>query len=436
MRTSLLHGRTGLAAVCTVVACAAAVSAGATAQAATAQASTSLKTTVMQQQLPSVQALVASDPARYAGFWVDQTGRIAHVEATDSTVVPTTVASSLPAMAGIKAMSTTPATTAAFKIEIDPVKYSGTKLAAIQAEVPSNAAFKAALVKAGANWSEVGLNPVRNQVEIDVTKITPALTAAAKAQFGAAAYLAVEAVPAEAIAQVPAKQVSAFLARTARPQHAHVVSPQNRGTTGGSDYAPWYGGDLTAYEYNSKYYFCTLGYEFEDYSMSTAGHCGSTSQGFFQWTDGAYQGQTFSTQFGNNRIDLKKLDNSTYSPYVWNSATNSIPVNGYEAAYVFQTVCVDGAITGQKCGEVTKVNVTINDTTNQGTATTNFQDQINGSSTLCQGGDSGGPAYDQTYAGGGEARAVGTITAEDPNVCFINDMNQITYIFHDGPKAA
>lgn len=376
-----------------------------------------------QQQLSQLQALVDSDPGAYAGLWVDSKTGIAHLDSSDG---------SLTANAAARALPTADGASAAWRLEIDPAKYSGAQLGAVESAVTGTGAFKHALAASGAQWSTVGVDPTRDQVEIGVTKITKGLQAAVEAQFGEKAYLTVQRTATSTVAQVPNSQLAKFLSHAARPSHV-AINPQDRGTSSNSDVAPWYGGDLTAYVQGGTTYICTLGYEFADYTMSTAGHCGSTSQAFYQLTNGASQGSTISTQWGNGRIDLKKIDGSTYSPYIWTSSTASVGVSGYTNATVGMDVCTDGAVTGQSCGLVTDVNITVNDTSPDGTAGTTFQDEITSGSVLCSGGDSGGPAYKE-----GTATAVGTISSESDGgkTCFINDMKQITHVFGDGPKTA
>jgi hypothetical protein len=116
-----------------------------------------------------------------------------------------------------------------------------------------------------------------------------------------------------------------------------------RPATGTADTSPWSGGDIAYFDGGED--FCTTGYYWGGDTMSTAGHCGSNK--YYARIDSESgkwcEGTTYTTQFGDNRIDMQLPKGSDYKPYVWAGPNdqNDVPVSGSGGVAEVGKYCTD-----------------------------------------------------------------------------------------------
>jgi hypothetical protein len=233
-------------------------------------------------------------------------------------------------------------------------------------------------------------------VHVGLTKITPAITDAARQTFGSAVQL-----------------------QPAKPMHA--VADRHM------DLPPYFGGD-TVLNGNpvTGGTECTAGFAATDDStgdqgMLTAGHCFPVGnlvyQGYYDPSSGYYypgtaMGLVSWQVYGGGQTDAEFIDAahfSSVSPSVYTSLTAASPVVGLQPNYANESFCADGGLTMENCtgklqSTLTCVNASGVNTCDQdcGQSTNNSQ--------LAQPGDSGGPVYE--YGNGG-LLAMGLISSVD-----------------------
>lgn len=127
--------------------------------------------------------------------------------------------------------------------------------------------------------------------------------------------------------------------------------------------------------------------------MFMAGHCGPTQT---VWTQG---GTSFSTQWGDNKIDGALLGGKSYSPLIWGPNNTLINTTGTVPDALYGQVsgvgmCASGATTGWTCGNnnlvsTQKYTECVNYT--GGTRVCNLRWAYYSGAVVVRGGDSGGP---------------------------------------------
>jgi hypothetical protein len=283
----------------------------------------------------------------------------------------------------------TAASRAGLHVSIDRRTYSLAQLTTIQDAIPGTEPF----ASLGAGLVLWGVDPESNTVRVGVTKVTPELSAKVRATFGGAVSL---------VEQAPFRATYGRLTDT-----------------------PWfYGGDRIT----SGLGACTSAFTITNlygtqYAL-TAGHCfgvGATVK---------TNGQTFGTvkfrRFGNGNYDNELIGGGDgYAGRIWVGPVNtstSYPVHQAANSCTGCKVYFDGSVTGQAlatlvgapgCGNI------------EGQVLCGLQ-RADGSGTVCQEGDSGGPVF--AWDGNGGVTAVGIITAvstDSTSVCVYTQLPPI-----------
>ncbi|GLW65310.1 hypothetical protein Arub01_35540 [Actinomadura rubrobrunea] len=132
---------------------------------------------------------------------------------------------------------------------------------------------------------------------------------------------------------------------------------------------------------------CTLGANVTDggaYYFITSGHCGSAVSTWYT-LDGALVGSTVANSFPGNDYSVVRYTGSV--PHEGTVGDQDITSAGN--AYVGESVCMRGAVSGVRCGTVLALNATVNypEGTVSGLIRTNI---------CSEPGDSGAPLYDGT----------------------------------------
>jgi hypothetical protein len=348
----------------------------------------------------------------YAGLWIDDKTGTVYVSATSASVTPA-------AVAALEPTATRGAATMPLKVVHG--KYSFAQLTAIAGRVASDAALRAAAAASHAVLSEWYPDPITDKVVIGFTTVTPAERAAVRARYSATAR--VIAAPTGTLA-IGTGQRRGLL----RPAYSRS-----------SDSSPWYGGDEIDFTRNGKSYSCTSGFRFGASTMSTAGHCGANPTSFTN--SGAFYGKTYTTQYGDNRIDMQLLNGSSYDSIIW-AGTDGItpePVSGSGGVAQGGRYCTDGITSLENCSAVVNaidVCVTLSNNETGGSAYECDQDQAASNNGTCifQGGDSGGPVF--TWNSVNDPFAVGTVTGESNSGCtsgWWSDMYMEKQIFGSSP---
>src|SRR5579859_2649909 len=268
-RVQLLRASAGVAAA--ALAIAVAQRGGPPAQAAVAPG------VVAASQVQNLINTVRGDSGTYAGLWLDLARNTVYVSAAKAGVSAATVEALTPrAVSGGATM----------KLVVVHARYSFARLEAIAGRVLHDKGLRSAAGASRATLSQWWPDPKTDKVVIAFTKVTAAERAAVRAEYGTTAR--VVAAPVAYAAVGKAAEV-----RKSSPRRVH---PNSRT----ADYYPWYGGD----EINgSNGLTCTSGFDWSGNSMTTAGHCGSTS-----WDNNrVYVGTTFTQQWGNGRIDMQRM---------------------------------------------------------------------------------------------------------------------------------
>jgi hypothetical protein len=362
-------------------------------------------------QLQTLIDTVRAAPGTYTGLWIDSTTNTIYVATPVSNITPASIAA-------LVAAPTTNAQT--MKIQIVKATHTADQLDAIATRVTTDTGLQSAAKKSGAILSTWYPDPITDQVVIGFTKVTNAELTAVHTEYGDTARVITQPIAQSAIAKIPT---------TPKP---HLPRPQTRS----ADSAPWYGGDDITFTYNGSGFSCTSGYEFGSSSMSTAGHCGGDPTTFYN--NGVYTGETYSMQWGANRIDMQLMHGSTYLPYIWagSGGNTAEPVSGSGGVADGGTYCTGGYVTGQNCSAVVEaVDVCIveyDDVMNDDVTVCDLDEAHSSNGTdIVQSGDSGGPVY--TSNSTGAPYAVGTISAANGTTGWWSDMYEEKAIFGQSP---
>jgi hypothetical protein len=263
-------------------------------------------------------------------------------------------------------------------------------------------------------------DPLTDKIVIGFTKVTAGERASVSAQFGSTARVIAAPVGYSAVGKPTSATTSP---RTIRPNSRTA------------DTYPWYGGDdITGPDGR-----CTSGFDWSGDSMTTAGHCGS---GLYT-NNGAEVGRTFTIQWGDSRIDMQRMNGSTYIPYIWAGSGGNTPepVSGSGGVALGGMYCTGGAVTLQNCtAKVDAIDVcaTIISPGNAWTYVCYLDHAIStNDSAIVQGGDSGGPVYTSNSAAA--PYGVGTICASTggngtTRGGYWSDMYEAKVIFGGAPE--
>lgn len=280
-------------------------------------------------------------------------------------------------------------------------------------------------------------DPVTDRVLIGVTRITPALTQAARAAFGPLARL------------IHGQRAWLETRLTRLSPHALRMRPLVSASSDPSrllDSSPYNGGDriVRTFTYGGNSYVgqCTVAFGWSTGTMSTAGHCSYPSGGVgTTWLQGYYDsanstiyytgtmGQVTKNIFGASEGDAALIGKGSYDAYVYTSNTGFKPVGAYSGVTKgLSGLCADGSFTGENCtGVVAAVNISVSvqvPLTGQ-TFVVEHLDEVTSSSKLVQAGDSGGPCY--THVGSDlEARGIISAGNDTGTVMYMSDMTWLT----------
>lgn len=208
-----------------------------------------------------------------------------------------------------------------------------------------------------------------------------------------------------------------------------------------NDSPPFRAGDaITGGNYGGA---CTLGFAVKGNNsgnpfLLTAGHCGSGA--WYTYPSGSYKVGSVSTNYLN---DAYEDDFSTIAPSygtpntgVWGSGSNVYDIVGPWTPVVGQAIATDGSVTGEvRNNTVTHINYTEYDIYNSLNNTYYNASYLtivtaSGSNTTnCQGGDSGGPAFQHQSSDFYDVQAVGTIVAyylTTPETCAMEQIGAET----------
>jgi len=400
---------------------AAAVLAGVTVQAAVpaAQAATTLSV-VAVSQVQNLINTVRGQTGTYTGVWINTATNTVYVSAPSASVTASAVAAGVAARAEVgraKIPANAPVATKAstMKIVVVHATYSFAQLQAIQGRVTRDAGLRKTATASHATLSEWYPDPETDKVVIGFTKVTPAETAAVKAEYGSTARV------------ITAPVFTSYVLKLSR----NAVHPDYSRTDDGE---PWYGGDRLYFDDGDG---CTSGYEWSNGTMTTAGHCGGDPTSFYNnsgETSSFYEGKTYTVQYGNNRIDMQEISGSLYGPYVWAGSNGSTaePVSGSGGVANGGLYCTDGSYTGVNCtAQVEAIDGcfdvgNVNECDLDEAYSTNF-------GSLATYGDSGGPVF--THASPDAPYAVGTIVggASNGQIALWSDMYMEKEIFGGAP---
>jgi hypothetical protein len=381
----------------------------ATALAASTPAQATIAPSVVAvSQVQNLINTVRGQAGSYAGLWIDNASDTVYVSASKAGVTPGTVEALTPraAVGG-----------ATMKLVLVHATYSFAQLEAIDGRVIHDKGLQRAAKASHATLSEWYPDPETDKVVIGFTKVTPAERAEVRAEYGTTARVITAQLAESAVGKGP-------LTATRSPRTVHADVSRT------ADSAPWYGGD----EIGGGGFLCTSGFDWANDSMTTAGHCGSTA-----WTNnGVYVGTTFTLQWGGGRIDMQRMDGSSYLPYIWAGAngTTPEPVSGSGGVAQGAMYCVNGYRTGQNCNAVVDaIDVCrgLNDNGTEVNVCDLDEAESYNDSVLVQPGDSGGPVY--TSNSKNDPYAVGTISGRLDNglVVVWSDMYMEKVIFGSGP---
>jgi len=205
------------------------------------------------------------------------------------------------------------------------------------------------------------------------------------------------------------------------------------GRTG--DIAPWYSGDQIV-STGTPYEYCTLGFGVHNtftgqHFSLTAGHCGSrtwynTSHSTPKRNTSTLVGSTYSGSLAGpgSGLDVQLIkDNSSY--LMWKGAlgaTTPIDINGYSNPFAGASVCLEGSVSGERCGTVEATTATSNVTTHghPGIVYDLFTTNVAPIS-----GDSGGPVLFSTIYG---SLAGGDIESYSGTTGFSEEIDAVLYV--------
>jgi hypothetical protein len=407
----------GLGAAAAVAVVAGAVVQGAVVPAAQASVAPGV---VAVSQLQNLINTVRGETSTFTGIWISGKTSTVYVSAPSSSVTAAKVAALEP--------QATTARAATMKLVVVHAKYNFAQLEKIDGRVMGSRSLFAAAKASHETLSQWYPDPETDKIVIGFTKVTPAETAAVRAEFGSTARVISAPVAIEAIGYRPA---GSPLPNAMRP------------TDSSGDTPPWTGGDRVYFDQGTS--FCTTGYYWSGDTMSTAGHCGS-QPGFYargnsesgRW----YEGTTYTIQYGNNRIDMQLIKGSNYTPYVWAGPSGQVkePVSGSGGVAQGGGYCTDGSATELKCtAVVNKIDVCENEK-DQGTGVTVYACDLDGAyssdnTPIVHPGDSGGPVFtaNSIFA----PYATGTIVSignDTDTYVYWSDMYMEKVIFGGGPN--
>lgn len=290
------------------------------------------------------------------------------------------------------------------------------ELLQIRDSVPLRQPFASA---AGSSLSVWYPDPATGTVIVGVTRVTPAIVAAARSTWGSTVRVVQRDRPqvATRVSRVTRTlQVASSgksLGKTAAPAPATAPAPSRL-----LDAPPYYGGTrIGVPDYPSAGYIteCTAAFSNATKAMLSAGHCFRANtvvqQGYLDGTTWNYTGNMGKVdwvQWGTDRPDAEQINPALVGQQgvatpIYNTLTTSVQVNGNAYRYsIGAPFCTDGSFTGEKCkGVVDSANICANE--NDNGTTVRVCNLISGHSTdgsrLVQHGDSGGPVYAKVTGG-------------------------------------
>lgn len=307
-----------------------------------------------QVRVDELVSLVAADPTTFGGVSLDEASGTVTVRYANG---PAAARSRL---RGVTSLGTA-RSAGRWRVDLVAVSHSHAELDAVRQKVTADAEWRRL---AGPAMSEWYVDITRNVVAVGVTRLSPELTAAARARFGDLVQLH----------------------EAARPKR----------TTRADDFAPWGGGIRIA----SGGFSCTSGFAIEvpgtpaSRKMVTAGHC--FPLGASVTNNGTVIGTVMSRTLANNGKDVEYVGGN-YAAWTYTGPAASDVgewIKGVKASVVGQAFCTNGATSGEVClGSVTATNTCVG--FDDGITTCSL-DRLRGTS---RGGDSGGNVMTRDAAG-------------------------------------
>jgi len=369
---------------------------------------------VAKNSVSTVHAFVRSHPAYFGGSYEDDATRTVYVLTTAGNAVEQQEGE-LAKIAGAKPSAAADPGSERWTVVTKPAKYTMASLNAVKDRITSSTSSFAE--QAGNHLTTWYADPVSDTVHVGVTKVTPALRAAAKAEFGDEVTLVQEARHQSMDKLTPVSSTPRIVTETAGAKKSGqtTFSPSATTATRLLDSTPYAGGDriVSIQTINGAQYViqCTVNYDFTmddgTAAMGTAGHCGATG---VSWYQGYYDdstkvieqtgtmGSAYARIWGDNKTDAELL-NDEGNPYgfwtqVYVDNTTLNNVGSVEPVSVGEEACSDGSFTGQNCaGDVTAVDVCENINDDGTIVKVCNLDTAVASTRLVQSGDSGGPVY-------------------------------------------
>jgi streptogrisin B len=206
------------------------------------------------------------------------------------------------------------------------------------------------------------------------------------------------------------------------------------GRTG--DIAPWYSGDQIVSTGTPDFTYCTLGFGVHNTSNGqhfslTAGHCGSktwynTSHSTPKRNTSTLVGSTYAGSLAGpgSGLDVQLVKDAS-SDVMWKGAlgaTTPTTITGYSNPFAGASVCLEGSISGERCGtvEATTVSSVISGEGYSGIVSDLFTTNV-----APIPGDSGGPVLFPSVYG---ALAGGDIDAYSGNTGFSEEIDAVLYV--------
>lgn len=251
------------------------------------------------------------------------------------------------------------------RVDLVPVRHSLAELAAVRRRV---AADPSRWQVGGGSLAEWYVDITGNRVAVGVTRLTPQLVAAARAEFG--------------------DQVA--LHEAARATRASRTA----------DWKPWAAGIRIA----SGGTACTAGFFIEvpgtpaSRRMVTSGHC--FANGALVTNNGAAVGTVSGRTVANNGKDVEYVS-GTFDPWTYKGPPTSDygdVIRGTKASVVGQAFCTNGAFGGEVCsGTVDATNLCVLMT--DGVTTCSLDRLVSSGAVITRLGDSGGNVFTYDAAG-------------------------------------
>jgi hypothetical protein len=367
---------------------------------------------------------VSTHPAQYSGIYLDLATHHYVVAVPDGQSAPSALSK---AVSGLPQQSVT-AHASASQVAVTTVQETRSlaQLRKIESQVAQAHGTFGALAKTLiAQW---GLNEQTNTVEVGVTRLDPALLAAAKQTYGDSVHVSQVQRAHFADSELPLAHSSA-----SRPGGA-AADPASRLLDG----QPYSAGDRIGYIHGNIVTQCTSGWiagvrggsqTGHDY-MFTAGHCfpqGTVvQQGSCTMVDGGCSWQYTGTvgtvndvQYGDGRMDWLSIDpagsGSLQQMLYLGGVDSTSGVAEYDlvSSALNEPVCTDGSFTGESCNgtvDATEGCIELSDDSGNQINVCNQDFATSPGPRLVQHGDSGGPVLGDDGGSDATGIAVGVIS--------------------------